>query len=165
MGREVRMVPPDWDHPTDRGGSLRPLHYRSLAEDLAEWEENKAQWEKGLRRDYGDKEWEPLDGSEGTFEGWYGKRPNQYDYMPDWPAEQRTHYQMYEDTSDGTPISPIFATPEELARWLVDNNASAFGDMTASYESWLRICKGGYAPGMVYSPQTGLVNGVDGSAK
>jgi hypothetical protein len=69
--------------------------------------------------------------------------------MPNWPAEQRTHYMMYEDTSEGTPISPAFETPEELARWLVDNKASAFSDMTADYEHWLRAARGAWSPGMV----------------
>lgn len=68
---------------------------------------------------------------------------------------------MYEDVSEGTPISPAFATPEELARWLTDNNASAYADQTASYEGWLRVANGGLAISMVYSPQTGIVNGVD----
>jgi hypothetical protein len=79
------------------------------------------------------------------FEG----APDKRDYMPDWPEEQRTHYMMYEDTSEGTPISPAFATPEELAQWLVDNGASAFAGETASYDAWLRIARGGFAPSAV----------------
>ena len=54
-------------------------------------------------------------------------------------------YQMYEDTSEGTPISPVMASPEELARWLVDNNASTFARETGTYEGWLRVAKGGWA--------------------
>jgi len=65
--------------------------------------------------------------------------------MPDWPEGEATHYMMYEDTSEGTPISPAFATPEELAQWLVDNNASAFAGARASYEAWLRVARGGWA--------------------
>jgi len=57
---------------------------------------------------------------------------------------------MYETCTEGTPISPAFATPEELARWLADNEASAFGGMTASYEGWLRTIKSKHgAVGMV----------------
>ena len=80
--------------------------------------------------------------------------------MPDWPAEQCTHLMMYEDTSEGTPISPAFATPEELARWLTDNGASAFGSSTGSYEGWLRVAKGGWAPSMVATSE-GITSGVD----
>ena len=81
--------------------------------------------------------------------------------MPRWTDAERTHLMMYEDTSEGTPISPAFETPEELARWLVDNKASAFGGDTASYEGWLRVAQGGFACSAVYSPATGLVSGVD----
>jgi len=94
------------------------------------------------------------------YEQWAGQRPHRDDYMPNWPAEQRTHLMMYENTSEGTPISPAFETPEELARWLADTGASAFGSDTASYEAWLRVAQGGWAPSAVYTPQTGLVSGV-----
>jgi hypothetical protein len=69
-------------------------------------------------------------------------------------------YQMWENTSEGSPISPPFATPEELAHWLTENNASAFGEQGASYAGWLRVCKGGWAPSMVI--QSGVMtSGVD----
>ena len=67
---------------------------------------------------------------------------------------------MYEDTSEGTPISPAFQTPEELAHWLADTNASAFGNDGASYEAWLRIARGGWAPSMVFTTDGGLQSGV-----
>jgi hypothetical protein len=80
--------------------------------------------------------------------------------MPNWPESERTHLMMYEDTSEGTPISPAFETPEELARWLVDNKASAFGSDTGTYEGWLRIARGGFAPSMVVDA-SGVHTGVD----
>jgi hypothetical protein len=76
-----------------------------------------------------------------TYEQYSGQRPHRDDYMPNCPIEQRTHLMMYENTSEGTPISPSFATPEELARWLVDNKASSFGSSIGSYEGWLRIAR------------------------
>jgi uncharacterized membrane-anchored protein len=69
--------------------------------------------------------------------------------MPDWLASQRTHLMMYETTSEGTPLSPAFATAEELAAWLADNGASAFAGQTATYEQWLATCRSGSAPSMV----------------
>jgi len=54
---------------------------------------------------------------------------------------------MYETTSEGSPISPPMESPEALARWLVDNRASAFGNETATYEDWLDMIRGpGWAP-------------------
>lgn len=85
-----------------------------------------------------------------------GNPPDANDYMPAWTQAEATHLMMYEEVSEGTPISPAFATPEELARWLVDNKAYAggMGDGTASYEGWLRVARGGWAPSAV------IANGV-----
>ena len=134
MGREIRRVPADWSHPMN-GKHHAPLRDGFNAA-LAAWEDARA------------KHPDCPKAKEYSFEEWYGSRPLADDYMPDWPAEQRTHYQMYENTSEGTPISPVFASPEEVARWCADNGASAFAHETASYESWLRIASGGWAPSM-----------------
>jgi hypothetical protein len=84
--------------------------------------------------------------------------------MPEWPESERTHLQMYESTSEGTPISPVMETPEQLARWLADNGASAFGDMTATYEQWLETAKDGWAPsGMMIGGV--MMSGVEGMTK
>jgi len=144
MGREVRRVPADWQHPKNEFDRYKPLYpgerYEANATEFME----KANAE-GLQ--------EAID--------WYGQAPDQNDYMPNWPASERTHYMMYEDTSEGTPISPAFATPEELARWLADTGASSFGSDTASYEGWLRVAKGGWAPSAVSIGGGPLVSGVD----
>lgn len=58
-------------------------------------------------------------------------------------------WQMWETTSEGSPVSPVFATAEELARWLADTGASSFGNMTATYEQWLGMCREGWAPSCV----------------
>lgn len=151
MGREVRMVPANWQHPTkitSHGLDYVPLYSGSYALAAEQWEEERAQWDAGFKRGYGDEKWVPKESSL-SFDDWYGSRPQESDYMPDWPADQRTHLMMYENTSEGTPISPAFETPEELARWLADNGASAFGASTATYEQWLSAAKRGYSPSMV----------------
>lgn len=82
-------------------------------------------------------------------------------------AWERTHpetgsgWQMWENTSDGSPISPVFATPELLATWLAEKGASACGIDTATYEQWLAMIKIGYAWDMASTPTTnGLISGV-----
>ncbi len=139
MGREVRRVPKDWEH---IGGAL---YGGSYAAEALRWDIEAEQWERGFVSNY-DGTWEPKEDRTCTFEQWNGRRPVASDYMPDWPASERTHYQMYETCSEGTPISPVMETPEELARWLADNDASAFGNMTATYEQWLATCLRGSAP-------------------
>ncbi len=82
---------------------------------------------------------------------------------PDVPVPTGEGYQMWETTSEGSPISPVFKTEESLARWLSDTGASSFGSMTSTYEEWLRmILEDGWAPSMVYTPEGGLNSGVGG---
>jgi len=146
MGREIRMVPKDWEHPTYineyRGEEARPMFNESFKAACAEWDESKRKWDNREDPYAKDEHYEKY-----TFEEWHGERPDNPDYyMPDWPADERTHLMMYENTSEGTPLSPAFETPEELARWLAGNGASSFGSFTASYEEWLTVCRGGWAP-------------------
>ncbi len=82
--------------------------------------------------------------------------------MPEWSVEERTHYQMYENTTEGTPLSPVMDSPESLAKWLVDNEANAGGGEKASYKGWLRVCVGGFAPSGISVGGGPFVNGVDG---
>ena len=167
MGREVRRVPADWQHPKQqvpdwRTGRMveryKPLYPGERYQPAVdEWDEECAKWKAGWRPEY-------CTGAESramTYEQYSGQRPHRDDYMPNWPAEQRTHLMMYEDTTEGTPISPAFTTPEKLARWLADNNASAFAGEGASYEGWLRVARGGWAPSAVSVGGGLLVSGVD----
>lgn len=156
MGREVRMVPQDWEHPkydlnhpkvvnegcTYLVGRYIPKFNQPYTEALAEWKEGKKQWELGFQPNYPAgalSTYEPKADYQKNY-SWVeyaGQKPKKEGYMPDWPASERTHYMMYETTSEGTPISPAFATPEELAKWLADTGASSFGHNKATYKQWL----------------------------
>lgn len=153
MGREVRRVPAEWQHPKDERGRYIPLFDgKDYERRVREWDEGAQKWAEGLVEDYRNGGWMPIDqeaDKHQTFAEWYGPRPEADDYMPRWTDCECTHYMMYEDTSEGTPISPAFSTPEELARWLTDTKASAFGDMTADYEHWLAVARGRGAPSLV----------------
>jgi len=137
MGREVRRVPENWTHPLRCDGQPERLREgQEFESDYEGWLEEKTMWLSTQ---------DPDDDPEQTFEdGW--QEPRAEDYMPNWPESERTHYQMYENTSEGTPISPVMASLEELARWLADNKASACGSSTATYEEWLAMCHDGWAP-------------------
>jgi hypothetical protein len=131
MGREVRRVPAHWEHPKQNGRYIpHHDHFPYTQVEIAE----------GLR------------------EGWLTDNPPFYGVkvMPQWSEEERTHYQMYETTSEGTPISPVMPTGESLARWLADNNANAFAGTTASYDEWLRMIRKGVAPSFVVKDGVGM---------
>ena len=121
------MVPPDWQHPKDGRGNSRPLYDRSF------YDTRRAEWETS----YADV------GLQATLEK-HGDPPDIDEYMPDFPPGTATHYMMYETCTEGTPISPAFATPEELAHWLTDTGASAFGDLTVDYDAWVRVIGGSW---------------------
>lgn len=161
MGREVRIVPADWQHPKDKRGHYIPLFDGSkLASRTATWDAEKAAWDLGFESDWSpgvaNRYKEKESGRPKEYTEWDAERPDPSDYMPAWPEQFRTHLMMYENTTEGTPISPACETAEELARWLADNNASAFGRDGASYEAWLRVCRGGFAPSIVI--QGGVIN-------
>lgn len=58
---------------------------------------------------------------------------------PEFHPPSGNGWQMWETCSEGGPISPVFESPEELAHWLTDNNASTFTDMTATYKRWFKM--------------------------
>lgn len=205
MGREVRRVPMDWQHPMhwtprwDRmtGTSPMTLVPLGLMDDypgaVATWEEEGEQlarregfdWtfhlEYNLTGYQGHKDTKPVahpfvvdedadeDGvtvrdADHLHELMTAKhqtyRPDPADYMPVFPEGTATGWVMYETTSEGTPISPVFEMPEELARWLADNGASTFGHSTATYDQWLGMIRAGWAPSAV-SDGSGLRSGVE----
>ena len=117
MGREIRRVPPNWEHPTEKcihsprhggcayarthgGQCFKPL-MQGYAEAKARFE--KMQAEEGLQK--------ALD--------YYGEAPSMNDYVSDWPESEATWFQVYETVSEGTPTTPPFATREELVEYLV----------------------------------------------
>jgi hypothetical protein len=140
MGRQVRMVPKDWEHPKDARGKYIPLHdnYEEAVAEFQEYEKEHG-WAEAV--------------------DWFGRVPSSRSHMI--PEGERNYYMMYEDTTEGTPISPAFATPEELAHWLADTGASSFAGMTASYESWLATIRRGSAMSMVFDAEHGLRSGVE----
>ncbi len=85
-----------------------------------------------------------------AYDNWEPSQP------PEGPG-----YQLWETTSEGSPISPVFAEPEPLARWLSGNRQDTI-DHNTSYETWLSFITGpGWAPTLIGASE-GLVAGVQG---
>lgn len=148
MEREVRKVPANWTHPKNKalsGGS-----FENEAED---WDVQKIAWNAGI---YFNKRTGKLKRKDPSveslsFENWHGSRPKEEDYMPNWPISERTHYQLYETTTLGTPLSPPMPTIDSLARWLA-NNKKVSGVGEKSYDDWLGfICLNLYSEQLIKS--------------
>jgi hypothetical protein len=131
MGREVKRVPIGFNWPMGEiwwGYKLPPLLCQTC-----DGTGKVPTVVTGFQRD---------DGTWNTYE---------HDYCPTCGGERAAFpkveiptgpgYQLWEDVSEGSPMSPVFAAPEELAHWLADNKASAFAAMTLNYEKWLAFIK------------------------
>ena len=51
-------------------------------------------------------------------------------------------YQLWETTSEGSPVSPVFATLDELCQWC-EKEATVFGPFKASKEEWKKLLEEG----------------------
>jgi hypothetical protein len=47
-----------------------------------------------------------------------------YELLYSFPPEQLTHFQIYENVSEGTPVSPIFSSLQAIKTWLVTQGYS-----------------------------------------
>ena len=139
MGREVRKVPANWEHPKNEDGHHIPLYGMSFKEALKDFAENPSDYD--------------------NEDGKGPRKPRAEEYMPEWPESEKTHFQMYENTSEGTPISPPMESPEKLARCLADTGASAFACKTATYEEWLATIRAGSCLSCLIAPGKGLMTG------
>lgn len=123
MGYEVRRVPESWEHPKGPDGEYLRLHDgATFARLAADWDEAAEKWAQGIRSDFNGG-WVPLTEEQKgqPYSAWDGERPDEKNFMPLWRDEERTHFMLYENITEGTPVSPVFATAEELARWRADS--------------------------------------------
>ncbi len=138
MARELRIVSKDWVHPKTEDGRYIPLLANTYSEDLMEWHHRKRSWEQGLIIVDGSKLREKTNEEKGlTFESFYGEIPNPGSYMPLFDKAKRTHLQIYENTSEGTPLSPVFSKNdfELLLEW-ASKHLYIFAYKKGTAENW-----------------------------
>lgn len=83
----------------------------------------------------------PLDFDWPDGEVWKGYliSDGQCDEADEWEHEEPptgAGWQLWETTSEGSPISPVFASAEELADWC-EVNATWFGSLKWNRKQWL----------------------------
>jgi hypothetical protein len=130
------------------------MHDEDFDTSLTEWLAGYRLWRKGRhpdqQRDYVEKDlpyWE-----------WNGAPPDPKCYRPKW--ESAEWYQMYETVSEGTPVTPPFATKEELVNYLVEHGD--FWDQNRGDGGWSRenaehFVNAGWAPSMITVVSPGSV--------
>lgn len=166
MGREIRRVVPNWEHPIHKRydsfkqkevEEYQPLYDESYLNALNEWLEGHQKWESGEdddRRKHPDYRY---------YADWNGNAPRVEYYRPDWNEEEMTWFQVYETVSEGTPVTPAFSTQQELVDYLVENGdfwdqkRRAEGCASMPCDPWTReqaerfVFGSGYMPSMVVS--------------
>lgn len=126
MGREVRRVRFGYEHPRDEDGSFIPMndgwpYGYPLSAWQADWREQDELWRAGDHPDQIDD----ADGAAAkcaTFADWDGDTVMRTEaHMPELTPEERAvaGWCYYENTTEGTPLSPVFATASELAEWMI----------------------------------------------
>lgn len=100
----------------------------------------------------------------GSIEKYEGQRAEAEAWEPTQPPEG-DGWQLWETVSEGSPISPVCAIAEDLARWM-SSPAYTWGAVKTdadrpTYETALRFVMAGWAPTLVGSPQPGVVSGVE----
>ncbi len=138
MGLEIRKAKEGWEHPKDGRGHFIPMHET--------FPYNQDEIEEGLR------------------DGWLDNSPPYYgvSVVPQWDENEKTHFQLYETVSEGTPLSPPMPDAESLAKWLTSQKGIWHGTDDLTYDDWMKFILGdGWAPSMVFSPEKGLQWGIE----
>lgn len=113
MGREVRKVPPHWSHPRNEHGHYQSMFDQTFKAALAEWQEEKRQWDAGTHPDY--------DPDYPDYAEYTGEAPDDPAYYRPWEDGEATWFQLWETVSEGSPVTPPFATQEELVQYLAEH--------------------------------------------
>lgn len=98
----------------------------------------------------------PTCGGDGTIEAYPGQRADAENWARTDPPSG-TGWQLWETTSEGSPVSPVFATGEELARWLTTKEggkAVGFGHYCEplTISEARGFVNAGWAPAMIGNP-------------
>lgn len=159
MGREIRRVPANWNHPKDEDGSYQPLRddyvgsLKYYKEEVDNFIKNMTEVvQKGTVKIYENTFDSAQEAYKYLTEDGQMEKPDIADFMPsgEW-------YQLFENVSEGTPLSPPFATTKELIDWL-SNNKDFWGH-TWNREGAESIVKHGFAMsgvmtgGKMYAPE------------
>ncbi len=127
MGYKLVLVPPNWDHPQSlkfsRTYGYQPMYDRHFDDAASEWKAEYAKWCAGERPShFNDEDYKKdhMGQPEVEFWEWYGAPPERENHRP-WKDEEATWYQVWENVSEGTPVTPPFATKKELIDYLAEN--------------------------------------------
>lgn len=129
MSREVKRVPLDFNWPLDK---VWPGYCYDTPDckipECPDRHGSRLRWSKGAMCAFHKTLWDEL--------------------MPKLEPPTGVGWQLWETVSEGSPISPVFATADQLAKWMTSANCTVTGPVS-SYEVAMRFIEEGWAPSMV----------------
>lgn len=135
MGRELRKVPANWEHPKDEKGQYIPMFNIYYGDLLKEWLAENEAWDNGTHPDLIER---PSLKAKYPFYAMWEEFPDvKYYQTKRYSEEELTHIQLYETTSEGTPKSPVFHKDDldKLCEYAAEN-ATVFAHFKATKEEW-----------------------------
>lgn len=159
MGREIRMVPANWDHPWDGHyydgtKKYQPMFDQTFESAVAEWKAEEAKWLDGSHEDlpkYFEGKVVP------SYSDWAGECPDDPAYYRPWKDGEGIWFQVWQTVSEGSPVTPPFEKKEDLIEWLVTKGES-YG--TRHAKTWSREAAENFVNGDGWAPSLIVNNGV-----
>jgi hypothetical protein len=143
MGREIRMVPANWEHPKNSEGDYKPMFMIYYEDVLDEWIENHYLW---LKKEHPDQKEYSETKNYKYYAEWVGSPPDIEEYLIE--KEPLVWVQMFENISEGTPLSPSFETKKELIKWLSENK-NYWDEGPMPYEGAKKFVEQGYCSSFI----------------
>jgi hypothetical protein len=166
MGREIRRVPFDWEHPKKQVPDYRtgrmveqfqPLYDRDFESAMANWLKELDEWktsefEQVLKEHpaYGYDVNQPYR----AFCEYNGCAPDPDYHRPMWSEDIELGYAVYETVSEGTPVTPAFATKEELIDYLATHGTFWDDGKAWGREAAEGFVKAEWSPSLVINTAT-----------
>lgn len=135
MGRELRRVPMDFDYPLNKVWYGHFIDSISTCASVGEHTGENSYCEqcremaraKGIHITYYDCP---------DFETYLAEPIKKLRELLAPPKGEG--YQLWETTTEGSPVSPVFATLDELCAWC-ETNATVFADCKATKDEWKKM--------------------------
>lgn len=134
MGRELKRVPLDFDYP------LNKVWYGYFMNTVTTCHSSNHEYCINCKRMAEIKGVKITSYGCPDFETYFEEVNKKLNELCEAPIGEG--YQLWETTSEGSPVSPVFDTLEKLCEWC-EVNATTFGSFRASKEEWMSMLSGG----------------------
>jgi hypothetical protein len=150
-----------WEHPKKEYPDYRtqrmvenyqPLYNRDAQTAMDEWLKGYREWLDGefeqTRKEHPEYQYN-IDEPYREYCKWNGQPPDPDYYRPKWKDDAVMGFAIYETVSEGTPVTPTFATTDELIYHLMNYGTDWDDGKKWSREAAEGFVKSEWAPSMV----------------